>query len=49
MFKLLVSPLTNYRCLKYNLWQNLELLRNLRGVVDTVMQMHVFHNMGAFF
>lgn len=48
MFKLLISPLTNYRCLKYNLLQNLELLRKLSEVVATGLQMHVFHNIRAF-
>lgn len=48
MFKLLISPLTNYRWLKYNLLQNLELLRNFSRVVATGMQMHVFHNIRAF-
>lgn len=47
-FKLLISPLTSYRRLKYNLLQNLEPLRNLSAVVDTGMQMHVFHNIRAF-
>lgn len=48
MFKLLISPWTSYSCLKYNLLQNLELLRNLSEAVDTGMQMHVFHNIRAF-
>lgn len=48
MFKLLISPFISYRCLKYNLLQNLELLRNLSGLVDTGVQMHVFHNIRAF-